>query len=175
MTSGLVNASFSLPERQAVKMIFFAPWQYWRISVIWQAENRQYNGFFWGKLACNKFETFQWQRQYCHYGYGGNRKFSLTEWVWHFKNQESLTSCCSNQNSKHCEQEGAHDSNSWIPWFQQKELWQLLAWTTSRWEQHLYVTRFSPTLPPLSLSNEARKTIVSRGKTDPVTFLSREL
>ena len=25
MTSGLVNASFSLPERQAVKMIFFAP------------------------------------------------------------------------------------------------------------------------------------------------------
>ena len=88
MTTGLVNASFSLPERQAVKMIFFAPCQYWRISVIWQAENRQYNGFFWGKLACNKFETFQWQRQYCHYGYGGNRKFSLTEWIWHFKNQE---------------------------------------------------------------------------------------
>ena len=26
MTSGLVNASFSLPERQAVEMIFFAPW-----------------------------------------------------------------------------------------------------------------------------------------------------
>ena len=26
MTSGLVNVSFSLPERQAVKMIFFAPW-----------------------------------------------------------------------------------------------------------------------------------------------------
>ena len=25
MTSGLVNASFSLPEGQAVKMIFFAP------------------------------------------------------------------------------------------------------------------------------------------------------
>ena len=25
-TSGLVNASFSLPEWQAVKMIFFAPW-----------------------------------------------------------------------------------------------------------------------------------------------------
>ena len=25
MTSGLVNDSFSLPERQAVKMIFFAP------------------------------------------------------------------------------------------------------------------------------------------------------
>ena len=25
MTSGLVNASFSSPERQAVKMIFFAP------------------------------------------------------------------------------------------------------------------------------------------------------
>ena len=25
MTSGLVNASFSLPEWQAVKMIFFAP------------------------------------------------------------------------------------------------------------------------------------------------------
>ena len=24
MTTGLVNASFSLPERQAVKMIFFA-------------------------------------------------------------------------------------------------------------------------------------------------------
>ena len=27
MTSGLVNASFSLPEWQAVKMIFFAPWK----------------------------------------------------------------------------------------------------------------------------------------------------
>ena len=26
MTSGLVNASFSLPEWQASKMIFFAPW-----------------------------------------------------------------------------------------------------------------------------------------------------
>ena len=26
MTSGLVNASFTLPERQAVKMIFFAPY-----------------------------------------------------------------------------------------------------------------------------------------------------
>ena len=26
MTSGLVNASFSLPEWPAVKMIFFAPW-----------------------------------------------------------------------------------------------------------------------------------------------------
>ena len=26
MKSGLVNASFRLPERQAVKMIFFAPW-----------------------------------------------------------------------------------------------------------------------------------------------------
>ena len=26
MTSGLANASFSLPELQAVKMIFFAPW-----------------------------------------------------------------------------------------------------------------------------------------------------
>ena len=26
MTSGLVNARFSLPEWQAVKMIFFAPW-----------------------------------------------------------------------------------------------------------------------------------------------------
>ena len=27
MTSGLVNVSFSLPEWQAVKMIFFAPWR----------------------------------------------------------------------------------------------------------------------------------------------------
>ena len=26
MTFGLVNASFSLPEWQAVKMLFFAPW-----------------------------------------------------------------------------------------------------------------------------------------------------
>ena len=26
MMSGLVNASFSLPEWQALKMIFFAPW-----------------------------------------------------------------------------------------------------------------------------------------------------
>ena len=29
MTSGLVNASFSLPEWQVVKMIFFAPWSSW--------------------------------------------------------------------------------------------------------------------------------------------------
>ena len=28
MTSGLVNASFSLPEQRAVKMTFFAPWVY---------------------------------------------------------------------------------------------------------------------------------------------------
>ena len=28
MTPGLVNASFSLPKRQAVKMTFFAPWAY---------------------------------------------------------------------------------------------------------------------------------------------------
>ena len=33
MTSGLVNASFSLPEWQAVKMIFFAPWK-WSLTVI---------------------------------------------------------------------------------------------------------------------------------------------
>ena len=26
MTTGLVNVNFSLPKRQAVKMIFFAPW-----------------------------------------------------------------------------------------------------------------------------------------------------
>ena len=32
MTSGLVNASFSLPERQAVKMIFFAPWFWQKIA-----------------------------------------------------------------------------------------------------------------------------------------------
>ena len=30
MTSELVNASLSLPERQAVKMIFFAPWGEWK-------------------------------------------------------------------------------------------------------------------------------------------------
>ena len=29
MTSGLVNASFSLPEWQALKVIFFAPWFTW--------------------------------------------------------------------------------------------------------------------------------------------------
>ena len=32
MTSGLVNASFSLPEWQAVKMIFFAPCKKARID-----------------------------------------------------------------------------------------------------------------------------------------------
>ena len=32
MTSGLVNASFSLPEWQAVKMIFFAPWFWQKIA-----------------------------------------------------------------------------------------------------------------------------------------------
>ena len=30
MKSGLVNAKFSLPEWQAVKMIFFAPWLEWQ-------------------------------------------------------------------------------------------------------------------------------------------------
>ena len=29
MTSGLVNASFSLPEWQTLKIIFFAPWFTW--------------------------------------------------------------------------------------------------------------------------------------------------
>ena len=33
MTSGLVNASFSLPEWQAVKMIFFAPWTKYSLNV----------------------------------------------------------------------------------------------------------------------------------------------
>ena len=32
MTSGLVNASFSLPEGQAVKMIFFAPYEMYFLS-----------------------------------------------------------------------------------------------------------------------------------------------
>ena len=35
MTSGLVNASFSLPERQAVKMIFFAPCQPYNIVAVY--------------------------------------------------------------------------------------------------------------------------------------------
>ena len=34
MTSGLVSASFSLPEWQAVKMIFFAPWAHTYIAYI---------------------------------------------------------------------------------------------------------------------------------------------
>ena len=33
MTSGLVNASFSLPKWQAVKMIFFAPCKYMHFRV----------------------------------------------------------------------------------------------------------------------------------------------
>ena len=36
MTSGLVNASFSLPEWQALKMIFFAPCPFHR-SLTWNA------------------------------------------------------------------------------------------------------------------------------------------
>ena len=32
MTSGLVSVSFSLPEWQAVKMIFFAPWGSFRVG-----------------------------------------------------------------------------------------------------------------------------------------------
>ena len=31
VTSGLANASFSLPKRQPVKMIFFAPWHYTKV------------------------------------------------------------------------------------------------------------------------------------------------
>ena len=38
------------------------------------------------------------------------------------KNKESLTSCCSHKNRKHCKQEGAHDCNSWISCSQVKEL-----------------------------------------------------
>ena len=38
MTSGLVNASFSLPEGQAVKMIFFAPW-YLYIAFTWRHDS----------------------------------------------------------------------------------------------------------------------------------------
>ena len=34
MKSGLVNASFSLPEWQAVKMIFFAPCSYQFLSLL---------------------------------------------------------------------------------------------------------------------------------------------
>ena len=33
MTPGLVNASISLPEWQAVKMIFFAPWTKYSLNV----------------------------------------------------------------------------------------------------------------------------------------------
>ena len=36
MMSGLVNASFSLPEWQAVKMIFFAPWALPMLKIITQ-------------------------------------------------------------------------------------------------------------------------------------------
>ena len=35
MMSGLVNASFSLPEWQAVKMIFFAPWIFVVLKLVW--------------------------------------------------------------------------------------------------------------------------------------------
>ena len=34
MTNGLVNASFSLPKRQAVKMIFFAPCTRYKLVVL---------------------------------------------------------------------------------------------------------------------------------------------
>ena len=46
MTSGIVNASFSLPEWQAVEMIFFAPSaSVFRISfhLDWQINNGFYN------------------------------------------------------------------------------------------------------------------------------------
>ena len=43
MASGLVNASFSLPEWQAVKMIFFAPYIY---KVILIYENQSVTIFF---------------------------------------------------------------------------------------------------------------------------------
>ena len=49
MMSGLVNASSSLPEWQAVKMIFFAPCQesdkLWLVGVYWLVENYFYPEF----------------------------------------------------------------------------------------------------------------------------------
>ena len=36
MMFGLVNASFGLPEWQAVKMTFFAPWNMLIVKLKWQ-------------------------------------------------------------------------------------------------------------------------------------------
>ena len=42
MTSGPVNASFSLPEWQAVKVIFFAPWYVFKVIQNWEMNALQY-------------------------------------------------------------------------------------------------------------------------------------
>ena len=49
MTSGLVNVSFSLPEWQAVKMIFFAP--------CLQSDNSTIDRFRFTFMATGKWQT----------------------------------------------------------------------------------------------------------------------
>jgi len=44
MTFGLVNASFSLPEWQAIKMLFFAPWRGWFCETNLETNNSGSNG-----------------------------------------------------------------------------------------------------------------------------------
>ena len=54
MMSGLVNASFSLPEWQAVKMIFFAPW----ICFIFPTKLYSNSLFpFANDIYCSKFSS----------------------------------------------------------------------------------------------------------------------
>ena len=52
MTSVLVNASFSLPEWQDVKMIFFAPWCAYKIS--WKPFQYKYQIFTGASISSTK-------------------------------------------------------------------------------------------------------------------------
>ena len=62
MTSGLVNVGFSLPEWQAVKMIFFAPWTgtaatfTTQCSEIFQFQDPQI--WFWKQIKLQKYDSW---------------------------------------------------------------------------------------------------------------------
>ena len=72
MTSGLVNASFSLPEWQAVKMIFFAPCQRVGISLVEVLERV-------GKLSFCSVEDLKLKS--LTEGFYGCVKIKKTSWV----------------------------------------------------------------------------------------------
>ena len=71
MKSGLVNASFSLPEWQAVKMIFFAPWltTVSFFSVLWNYGHLDNGGWKYSFLYTAFGVLYTWFWRYIREGY----------------------------------------------------------------------------------------------------------